>query len=283
LIEARYYEKLEGSKVHCRLCPTECVISDGARGACRARLNKSGILYSEIYGKITSAALDPVEKKPLYHYHPGEHIYSIGTKGCNFHCDFCQNWSIAQNLNAPTRDVTSEEMIASAKECGSFGIAYTYNEPFIWHEFVFDTAKLAKKSGLENVLVTNGYVNIKPLEDILPYIGAMNIDLKAFSDEFYMKICGGRLNKVLEVIKRSSRSCHVELTTLIVPGLNDSEEEMMKEVEWIKNNVGAATPLHISRYFPCYKMNLPPTPMETLERVRRVALNSLKYVYLGNV
>ncbi len=283
MVEARYYEKLDGLKVHCHLCPTECVISDGARGACNARINKNGILYSEIYGKITSAALDPIEKKPLYHYHPGEYIYSVGTKGCNFHCDFCQNWTIAQNPDAPTRDVTSEEIIANAKECGSFGIAYTYNEPFIWHEFVFDTAKLAKASGLENVLVTNGYVNIKPLEDILPYVGAMNIDLKAFDDKFYTKICGGRLNKVLEVIKRSCRSCHVELTTLIIPGLNDSPDQMKKEAEWIRDNAGPETPLHISRYFPCYKMKIPPTPVKTMERARQIALKSLKYVYLGNV
>ena len=246
-------------------------------------MNKGGALFSEIYGKVTSIALDPIEKKPLYRYHPGEFILSIGTKGCNFHCSFCQNWQISQDLNAPTENITSEEVIAKAKESGSFGVAYTYNEPFIWYEFVLETAKLAKKNNIENVLVTNGYVKIKPLEEMLPYIDAMNIDLKAFNEDFYRKICGGKLRNVLEVIKRASRSCHIELTTLVIPGLNDSEEEIKKEAEWIRDNTGAATPLHLSAYFPCYKMNLPPTPIAALERVCETARHSLKYVYPGNV
>ncbi|MCX5678788.1 MAG: AmmeMemoRadiSam system radical SAM enzyme [Candidatus Omnitrophica bacterium] len=281
--EALYYEKLGSGKVHCHLCPTECVIAPDKRGACGVRVNRDGTLYSEIYGRITSASLDPIEKKPLYHYHPGEYIFSIGTKGCNFHCDFCQNWQISQDPDARTDGITSEEAVTRAKESSSFGIAYTYNEPFIWYEFVFETAKLAKSSNLENVLVTNGYVNMEPLEAMLPYIDAMNIDLKAFNEGFYRKICGGRLEKVLEVIKRASRDCHVELTTLIIPGLNDSDEEMRKEAEWIRDNVGPETPLHLSRYFPCYKMKLPPTPVKTLERAREIAMASLKYVYLGNV
>lgn len=281
--EALYYEKLEGEMVHCHLCPVECVIAPGRHGACGVRLNKDGILVSEIYGKVTSIALDPIEKKPLYHYHPGEFILSLGTKGCNFHCDFCQNWQISQDMGTPTEDITSEEVIAKAKECGSFGIAYTYNEPFIWYEFVLETAKLAKKSGLENVLVTNGYVNMKPLEEMLPYIDAMNIDLKAFNDDFYRKTCKGSLAPVLETIKRASRDCHVELTTLVIPTLNDSEEEMKKEVEWICENVGPKTPLHLSRYFPCYRMKIPPTPEETMKRLERIARQSLEYVYLGNI
>lgn len=282
-MEALHYEKLNGGKVHCHLCPVECVISDGKHGACGIRTNKLGTLYSDAYGKITSMALDPIEKKPLYHYHPGKQILSVGTKGCNLHCDFCQNWQISQDLSAPTQDVTSEYIIAQAKRCGSFGVAYTYNEPFIWYEFVLDTAKLAKKSGLENVLVTNGFVNMNPLEEILPYIDAMNIDLKAFNEDFYIKVCKGRLKNVLETIKRSARSCHVELTTLVIPGYNDSQEDMAREAEWISHNVGRDTPLHLSRYFPCYKMKSPPTPVETLERARDIALRSLRYVYLGNV
>ena len=246
------------------------------------RVNKGGILYSEVYGRIASASLDPIEKKPLYRYHPGEYIYSIGTKGCNFHCDFCQNWQISQSPDAQLEDITPEEVISRAKGLKSFGIAYTYNEPFIWYEFVLKCAKLARDNNLENVLVTNGYVNIKPLEEMLPYIGAMNIDLKAFNKEFYAKICGGRLESVLEVIKRARKDCHIELTTLIIPGLNDSEEEIREEAKWIRANAGFETPLHLSRYFPCYKMKLPPTPLETLERARDIALESLKYVYLGN-
>jgi pyruvate formate lyase activating enzyme len=281
--EALYYEKLDSNRVHCHLCPNECLISDGRRGACGVRINKSGVLYSEVYGRTTGMALDPVEKKPLYHYHPGEYILSIGTKGCNFRCDFCQNWHIAQDPLAPTEPVTSESVVARARELGSFGIAYTYNEPFIWYEFVLDTAKLARKKGLANVLVTNGYVNIPPLDGMLPYIDAMNIDLKSFDEGFYSKICGGSLRPVLDVIRRSAKSCHVELTTLIIPTMNDSEDSIRREAGWICENLGPETPLHLSRYFPCCRMNLPPTPVETLERAGRIARQKLKYVHLGNV
>lgn len=281
--EASYYEKLNQNKVHCHLCPQECIISDGRRGACGVRINKEGTLYSEVYGKTTSIALDPIEKKPLYHYHPGEYILSIGTKGCNLHCDFCQNWHISQDIEAPTEDITQDRIVEKAKGLNSFGIAYTYNEPFIWYEFVLDTAKLAKKNGLENVLVTNGYVNMTPLEEMLPFIDAMNIDLKSIDEEFYKKICKGKLKPVLEVIKRSARSCHIELTNLIIPTLNDSESAIHKLVDWVYENVGSEVPLHFSRYFPCYKMKLPPTPRPTLEMAERIAKEKLRYVYLGNV
>ncbi len=281
--EALYYEKISKDKVHCHLCPYECVISDGRKGVCGVRINKSGTLFSEVYGKTTGIALDPIEKKPLYHYHRGEHILSIGTKGCNFHCDFCQNWHISQVLDAPTTDITSEEIVRKVKELKSFGIAYTYNEPFIWYEFVLDTAKLAKENGLENVLVTNGFVNMEPLEGLLPFIDAMNIDLKSFNEDFYRKVCKGRLKPVLEVIKRSVKSCHVELTTLLIPTLNDSENEIGRLVDWIYNNIGSEVPLHFSRYFPCYKMDLPPTSVETLKTAERIAKEKLKYVYLGNI
>lgn len=281
--EALYYENLDNGRVKCHLCPYECVISDGNRGACRVRINKSGTLYSEVYGKTTSIALDPVEKKPLYHYHPGEHILSLGTKGCNLHCDFCQNWHISQEINAPIKDITSQEIIDKAKSLKSFGIAYTYNEPFIWYEFVLDTARLAKTAGLENVLVTNGFVNIEPLNEILPFIGAMNIDLKSFDDKFYTKVCGGRLKPILDVIKISAKSCHVELTNLIIPTLNDSEDSIRKMTDWIYDNTGADTPLHLSRYFPGYNMDLPPTPIKTLEKAAAIAREKLKYVYIGNV
>ncbi|MFH1189790.1 MAG: AmmeMemoRadiSam system radical SAM enzyme [Candidatus Omnitrophota bacterium] len=281
--EALFYEKLDSRRVRCRLCPVECLITEGRRGSCGVRVNNGGVLYSEVYGKVASASLDPIEKKPLYHYHPGEHIFSIGTKGCNLHCAFCQNWEISQGSNAGLEDIAAEEVVKRAKGSGSFGIAYTYNEPFIWYEFVLECAKLAKKSGLENVLVTNGYVNVGPLEEILPYIGAMNIDLKAFNEGFYAKLCGGKLVSVLEVIKRAVKGCHVELTTLIIPGMNDSEEEIAREARWIRDNAGYETPLHLSRYFPCYKMKLEPTPLATLERAREIAAESLKYVYLGNV
>ena len=281
--EASYYEKLGGKKVHCRLCPNECIISDGKVGSCGVRVNDGGTLYTAVYGKTTSIALDPIEKKPLYRYHPGEYILSLGTKGCNFHCTFCQNWQISQDLNVPASDITPEDVIAKAKEAHSFGIAYTYNEPFIWYEFVLDTAKLARQHGLENVLVTNGYVNKEPLEETLPFIDAMNIDLKSIDDDFYRKVCKGSLKPVLDVIIRSSKACHVELTTLIVPTLNDSEAHIRKLVGWIFDNLGAEAPLHLSRYFPCHKMSEPATPRATMEMARRIAEEKLKYVYLGNI
>ncbi|MFA6142848.1 MAG: AmmeMemoRadiSam system radical SAM enzyme [Candidatus Omnitrophota bacterium] len=281
--EALYYESLGNKRVHCHLCPNECVISEGGRGTCGVRVNKAGILYTEVYNKTTGIALDPIEKKPLYHYHPGESILSLGAKGCNFHCDFCQNWHISQETDVPTQEITSEQVIEKAKSLSSFGIAYTYNEPFIWYEFVLDTAKLAKKNKLDNVLITNGYVNMEPLEGMLPYIDAMNIDLKSFSEDFYRKICKGRLKPVLDVIKRSVKSCHVELTTLLIPTLNDSEGEIRNLVGWIYDNLGADTPLHFSRYFPCYEMTIPPTPVETLKVAEGIAKKKLKYVYLGNI
>ncbi len=281
--EALYYEKLGGGRVGCHLCPNECVIPGGLRGLCGIRINKEGTLYSEAYGKTTGISLDPVEKKPLYHYHPHEYILSIGTKGCNFHCDFCQNWQISQDVFAPVTDITPQQAVDRARSLGSFGIAYTYNEPFIWYEFVLDTAKLARKNGLENVLVTNGYVNPGPLAAILPYIDAMNIDLKSIDEEFYLKICKGRLPPVLEVIKTAARSCHIELTNLLIPTLNDSRESITRLVDWIDENVGHHVPLHFSRYFPCYKLSIPPTPIETLRMAEEIARKKLKYVYLGNV
>ena len=281
--EALYYEKLDNKKVQCHLCPYNCLLSDCGRGACGVRINKAGILYTEVYNKTTAISLDPIEKKPLYHYHSGESILSLGTKGCNLHCQFCQNWHISQEIGTPTQEITSNQVIEKAKTAGSFGIAYTYNEPFIWYEFVLETAKLAKEAGLENVLVTNGYVNMPPLEGMLPYIDAMNIDLKSFDNDFYVKVCKGTLKPVLEVIKRSHKSCHIELTTLIIPTLNDSEEMIRKMVDWIYDNLGENVPLHFSRYFPCYQMTLPPTPVETLKKAGKIAKERLKYVYLGNV
>lgn len=280
--EALYYEKLDGKRVRCHLCPYECFIPDQSRGACGVRLNKDGTLYTLVYGKTTGISLDPIEKKPLYHYHPGEYILSLGTRGCNLHCEFCQNWHISQEVDGPMDNISSEEIIERAKALHSFGIAYTYNEPFIWYEFVLQTAKLAKANGLENVLVTNGFVNIEPLKEMLPYINAMNIDLKAFDENFYVKICKGRLKPVLDVIKMSAGKCHIELTNLIIPTLNDSEAVIRKMVDWIYENLGPDVPLHISRYFPCYRTTIPPTPIETLKKAQKIAKEKLKYVYLGN-
>ncbi|MFH1692575.1 MAG: AmmeMemoRadiSam system radical SAM enzyme [Candidatus Omnitrophota bacterium] len=281
--EALFYKKIKEDMVECLLCPHFCHICDGQTGICGVRINKGGTLYTANYGNISSLALDPIEKKPLYHFHPGERILSVGTVGCNFACRFCQNWNISKDVNSATEFMSCADLVTKASELHSFGIAYTYNEPFIWYEYVYEAAQLGKKAGLDNVLVTNGFVNLAPLEKILPFIDAMNIDLKSIQDDFYQKICHGRLNPVLETIKLAKKSCHVELTNLIVPTLNDSDQDLTDLVGWIYDNLGPAVPLHFSRYFPCYKMTLPPTPKETLLRAQKIALQKLKYVYLGNI
>lgn len=281
--EALYYEKLANDLVRCHLCPHNCKIPLDKTGICGVRKNIKGSLHSLIYNQVTSIALDPIEKKPLYHFHPGEFILSLGTKGCNFKCLFCQNWQISQCLDCPTEAISSQEVVKRAKEINSFGIAYTYNEPFIWFEFVIETAQLAKENGLKNVLVTNGFVNKEPLFEILPLIDAMNIDLKSIDDEFYKKICGGRLGPVLFTIKESAKRCHIELTNLLIPQLNDSDDKIASLVDWVYENVGSEVPLHFSRYFPCFKMDSPPTPMERLKRAESIAKKKLRFVYIGNV
>ena len=196
---------------------------------------------------------------------------------------FCQNWNISQNPDAYLSQTSAAELVREAKRLHTFGIAYTYNEPFIWYEFVLEVAKLAKTNNLENVLVTNGYVNPEPLEEILPYVGAMNIDLKAMDEDFYKDICKATLDPVLKNIVRAKKSCHVELTNLVIPGYNDTEEHFKKITDWIYGNVGADTPLHFSRYFPCFELNADVTPLETLRKAYSIARKKLKYVYLGNV
>lgn len=281
--EALFYRNLDEKNVECLLCPHDCHIQEGKSGICAVRVNKGGKLYTLNYGRISSLALDPIEKKPLYHFHPGHFILSAGTVGCNFSCPFCQNWSISKTIDARTEFLSPQELVAKAKEVKSFGIAYTYNEPFIWYEYVFKAAQAAKKAGLDNVLVTNGFVNQKPFEEILPLIDAMNIDLKSIRDDFYRKVCGGRLSPVLKTIAAAKQSCHVELTNLIIPTLNDSDEDLIDLVDWIYENIGDEVPLHFSRYFPCYKMTIPATPKETLQKAEKIARKKLKHVYLGNV
>ncbi len=283
LHEALFYDRLDHKKVQCRLCPKNCVIEPGQVGFCGVRQNESGKLYTLVYGKTTGISLDPIEKKPLYQYHPGELILSMGTRGCNFRCMFCQNWHISQNPDVYTEDVSAKQVIREVERLKTFGIAYTYNEPFIWYEFVYDCARLARKKGLKNVLITNGYVNQDPLRELLPSIGAMNIDLKGIDEEFYRKICQGSLQPVLDTIVTAKESCHIEITNLVIPTLNDTNEHFVRIRDWIFDNTGAETPLHFSRYFPCYELTIPATPKETLERARDIAGKKLKNVYLGNV
>ncbi len=276
-------ELLEEGKVRCLLCPNYCLLKKGETGRCAVRQNQNGRLYSLIYGETTSVALDPIEKKPLYHFHPGNSILSLGTKGCNLKCPWCQNWSISQDLSCPTEKMTPEEAVVRAKQLNSFGIAYTYNEPFIWYEFVYDTARLAHQEGLKNVLVTNGYVNQKPLEEIIGLIDAMNIDVKSMEESFYQKYCGGKLAPVLKSAELSAKRCHIEITNLIIPTLNDKQRDFQKLTDWVAEKLGKDVPLHFSRFFPAYKIDIPPTPIETLKAAEAIAKKRLRFVYLGNV
>lgn len=279
--EALYYEKAANDAVRCLLCPRRCLIRPGKAGICRVRQNVGGRLIATSYERISSMMLDPIEKKPLYHFYPGSYILSVGSTGCNFRCQFCQNWSIAQQ-DAPTRRVSSDELVCIGSNGGSIGIAYTYNEPLIWHEYVLECAQKARTRGLKNVLVTNGFIEEQPLMELLPYIDAMNIDLKSFRSDYYRKICKGEINAVLRTIQRAAANTHVEVTTLIVTGLNDSDDEISELSQWLAS-VDKDIPIHLSRYFPNYKMTLPPTPIETLQRLKNVADKNLSYVYIGNI
>ena len=292
--QAMYYEKTENDKVQCYLCPHNCVISPNRIGACGVRENIDGELYSLNYGKITAMALDPIEKKPLYHFHSGSTVLSVGTFGCNLKCSFCQNWNIAHQIDhyiSPvtpgTLDCTPDQLVQEAEKYaakGNIGLAYTYNEPSIWYEFVYETSKLIKEKGLVNVLVTNGYISKEPLADILPYIDAMNIDLKAYNMSFYKDVCKseGALEHVKNTIEQAAKKCHVEVTTLVIPDLNDSIEEIGKLAEWLAS-ISSDIVLHLSRYFPQYKLDKPATPLKTLNVAAEKASQYLNYVYLGNV
>jgi len=284
-IKAQYYIKLEDGLVHCTLCPHNCHIENGKTGICGVRVNKGGHLYAESYGLISSMALDPIEKKPLYHFFPGSKILSAGSYGCNFRCSYCQNYSISME-KPDTVYISPESLVYKAydlKDSGNIGLAYTYNEPFISYEYVLDCCKLAKEKKLKNVLVTNGYVQEAPLKEILPFVDAMNIDLKSFSDDFYKRICKGKVEYVKQTIEISAILCHVEVTCLIIPGLNDSEEEISALTSFIAG-ISSDIPLHLTRFFPRYKMtDREPTPVETLKKLYAIAKNKLKHVYLGNV
>ena len=282
--EASYYEKKDAGKVQCHLCPHNCIISEGKRGICRVRTNEGGVLYTNIYGEVSSVAMDPIEKKPLYHFYPGHSILSVGTVGCSFHCMFCQNYSTSQNPDHATQYYSPEELVSVAESSNSIGIAYTYTEPLIWYEYVLDCCRLAHKAGLKNVFVSNGYINQEPLSELLPYADAFNIDLKAMNEEFYRKVIGGRLQGVLDTIAAISKHPQItlEVTTLVIPGYNDSDAEM-EELAGFLSSLRVDIPYHLSAYFPMYQFTAPATSYETLKRLKELALKKLRYVYLGNV
>lgn len=273
-------------RVECRICPHRCNIEEGHLGLCKARTNRNGVIVSENYGRLTAVALDPIEKKPLYHFHPGSRILSIGSYGCNLNCPFCQNCDISMvgSREIETEEVAIEELIRKAKQLqvkGNIGIAYTYNEPLIGFEFVRDCAKAAREQGLKNVVVTNGYICKEPLLELLPYIDAFNIDLKGFNEEFYHKLRGD-LETVKQTIELAAKVCHVEVTTLIIPGENDSEEEMVELSGWLAS-LRPDIPLHISRFFPRWKMqDREATPVEQIYHLAEVARRKLQYVHEGN-
>lgn len=283
--EASYWVGNEDGSIICMLCPHNCRIGEGSTGVCRTRRNIHGKLHSLNYGLISSIALDPIEKKPLYHFHPGSKILSVGTFGCNFKCSFCQNWTIAQ-AEPETMSVSPQELVYKAlelREQGNIGIAFTYNEPSVWFEFILDTARHAKEAQLKNVMVTNGFISKDPLMELLDYIDAMNIDVKGFTDDFYKKVCKGSLEDVRRTVETAVEKCHVEITTLLVPGLNDSIEEIGQLARWLAS-LNKDIPLHLTRYFPNFEMmDRPPTPRETLEKARLEAIKYLNHVHLGNV
>ena len=280
--EARFYTPRPDGGVQCALCPHTCVIADDKVGICRVRKNVGGKLYSLIHGECTSVAMDPVEKKPLYHFFPGTSILSLGTNGCNFACSFCQNWQISQQ-NTQRQRLPSEQAVAVAAQRHSVGIAYTYNEPLIWYEYVIDTARLVRERGMKNVLVTNGFINPEPLAELLPYVDALNIDIKSIRDEFYRTLCKGRLAPVLETAKAAKQSAHVEITNLIVPGQNDSDADLTDLADWVAAHLGEDTPVHLSAYTPRYQLQAQATPVPTLERAFDVFSSRLRFVYIGNV
>jgi len=284
--EAMYYRKLKDKKVQCILCPRKCIILNGKYGECGVRLNKDGKLFSVLYGKPCSANVDPIEKKPFYHFLPGSLSFSIATVGCNLHCKNCQNWEISQAKpgEIPHLELSPKEVVKNAISHGCESIAYTYTEPIVFYEYMLDTAKLAQKKNLKNVLVSNGFVNPGPLKKLCKYLDAANIDLKSMRDEFYRKICDAWLEPVLKSIKiLCKEKIHVEITTLIIPGENDSKEEIEKIAKFI-SGVDKKIPWHISRFFPMYKMNdKKATPFDTLEKAEKIGKKYLRYVYIGNV
>jgi pyruvate formate lyase activating enzyme len=282
IIKAEYSEKLDGQKVRCLLCPAECLLTEGKAGICGCRFNRNGQLMTDNFGELVSACYDPIEKKPLYHFHPGSIIFSTGPNGCNLSCDNCQNWEISQT-RVQTHYVTPYELVELAGKNGSIGVAYTYTEPLIWFEYIMQAGRLMREVGLKNVLVSNGYINPKPLDELMPIIDAANIDLKAMKPQFYRTVCKGKLEPILSNIKRFYEAgIHLEITNLVITGLNDSDSDFENLTDFIAG-ISTRIPVHFSAYYPTFKMRNPPTPVERLLRAYEIASRKLAFVYLGNV
>ncbi|HEY8462472.1 MAG TPA: AmmeMemoRadiSam system radical SAM enzyme [Bacillota bacterium] len=284
--QASFYSPIDNEKIQCELCPRNCQIPTGKSGFCNIRFHQDGKLIATNYGQVAALALDPVEKKPLYHFYPGRMILSVGTVGCNLACEFCQNWQISREPGALTREVTPEELVKLAletqREYGNLGLAYTYSEPGVWYEFLLDTMPLIHEAGMKNVLVTNAFLNARPWAELLKWTDAANIDLKGFQPEYYRQWCHGWLQPVLDNIQTAAGRIHLEITTLLVPGENDDPGQLEALARWIAA-LDPDIPLHLSRYFPNYKLDRPPTSETSLQQAYRIAREYLNYVYLGNV
>lgn len=286
--KASFFRQIDGGKVQCSLCPHNCIIADGNAGICRVRHNESGTLVTDDYGFVSGMHFDPIEKKPLYHFFPGCDILSLGTYGCNFRCFFCQNCSISQTGVDPhliRHDFTPAQIVATALENPrNCGIAFTYNEPVVWYEYMLEIAKLAKSAHLHTVMVTNGFINPEPLQEILPFMDAFSVDLKAFSEEFYRKVTSSKLEPVKQsILTIHASGKHLELVNLVIPGLNDDEKTFAEMVHWIASKLDKDVPLHLSRYYPHYKMSVEATPANVLKKLQRIAKKELTYVYTGNL
>lgn len=288
--EAMLYEKLADGRVRCSLCAHRCLIAEGGRGVCRVRENRDGTLYTQVYGRIVARHVDPIEKKPLFHFHPGSAAYSIATPGCNFRCRWCQNADISQMVREQDLiagdEVAPQEIVAAARRTGCRSVAYTYTEPTIFFEYAYDVARLAHDVGLANVFVTNGYMTEEMLEAFDPYLDAANVDLKAFRDETYREYVGARLQPVLDSLKAMKQlGIWVEVTTLIIPGVNDEPHELRDAARFVAQELGPETPWHISRFFPAYRMtDVGPTPVVTLQKAQEIGWEEgLRYIYAGNV
>ena len=286
--EGLFYQKSYGNKVACLVCPNHCILSPGDRSACRSKVNLGGRLYSITYGNPCSTSVDPIEKKPLFHFRPRTKAFSIATAGCNLRCLNCQNWEISQSKpeDVSFSDLFPADVVKAAKSSGSVSIAYTYSEPISFYEYMYDTAKQARESSLANVLVSNGYINTEPLLKLSTVLDGASIDIKSFSDDMYRKLNGGHLDPVLSTLKTlHEHNVHLEVSTLVVPGYTDKEEMIKRMCSWILKNVGPDHPFHFLRFFPMYKLDrLPATPISTLTRFRELAMKEgIRYVYVGNV
>jgi len=288
LKEVRFYKKLPDLKIQCEICPKKCEIADLERGYCGNKENRKGTYYSLVYGESCAAHVDPIEKKPLFHYLPSTNAFSIASVGCNFECKFCQNWRIAQYRPEQVESIylPPKEVVSLAKRKGCPTIAYTYTEPVVFYDYMYDTAKISKSEGIGSVIISNGYINEEPLIELCTQLTGVKIDLKAFTEKFYKDYCSGELKPVLTTLKTLKKiGIWFEIVVLIIPTLNDSEGEIREMCQWIKSELGVEVPVHFSRFHPMYKIkNLPSTPVKTLENARKVAREiGLHYVYVGNV